>query len=104
MNDEQIIKNLKIAQASFLIDSDERKAIFKGIAAIKSRQWINVNSDLPVKQTQVMVWISGEDMIATAHIAVWSNGDKQWVFSLNQLDGCEEYITHWQPLPESPSS
>ena len=55
--------------------------------------WILTSNVLPERQTKVFVWVNGSAEIAW--VAVWSNGDKEWVFQNEDLENGVDVVTHW---------
>lgn len=69
------------------------------LMAAPHSSWIRVSDELPETNIPALVWLDGEETIAVAWIAQWSNGKKQWLFSIDVFNGLEGEITHWMPWP-----
>ena len=117
MDTKEVIRQLKIAQARFMMVEKQRPAIFKAIKIIKDNEWISVDDSLPDANICVLANVFRKkthtspeaDFICTAklnratrHCGKDSPIDNRWyVFpSLgHELTGS---VTHWKPLPEPP--
>ena len=92
MRTKEIIRQLKIAQARFMMVEKQRPAIFKAIKIIKDNEWISVDDYQPEDDFEVLV-ASDDDVKVSRLIRC---GDDSYYFER------VPNVTHWKPLPEPP--
>lgn len=98
-----MIQRYRINNCADIADDNGGYCLNEDVAELEKSKWIGVNDEYPEVKTQYLVWVSGEGFVAVAYVEKWSDGEEQWVFCLSQLDGLENQITHWQPLPPPPT-
>ena len=97
MNNEKAVTELAKLQSRFDIGDPKRRAIIRGMSAIKKTTWISVKDKLPEKGSDVLVKVD-KPYLAVSVARYW-NATGRWLSASKDVITGDE-VTHWVNLPE----